>query len=322
MVKNDKAVPVYMSVCVITRWLCTLCIRYAATRCDHCTPDELVERRGDFSCSRGPHIDTRLTASLPVQKTSHTFASDRQVPCGCACRGSTVPPCPVVGRGPLPLHIITGGLLVTATLPILSTAHRGRSIGPGSITPLTVPRETLLNIEYVCEILRIQPDAKKRFFACMSLFVHRTRMNGFKMALSIRFNVKSVFRYITKNNCPRRLFKAQQSTVTTMVNDRPEGKRGTVRDSGPSDSPGEHPGHGGQLLACGINPTRSILFQQSQLFLCRSRGGWTWQPETGLDNDCDSPREDNPFMLYRARAKSLLPLQEKQLAVYSTAECM
>lgn len=46
--------------------------------------------------------------------------------------------------------------------------------------------------------------------------VRVTRMNGFKMALSIRCNVKSVFRYITKNNCARISFKAQQSTVTTV----------------------------------------------------------------------------------------------------------
>lgn len=60
-------------------------------------------------------------------------------------------------------------------------------------------------------------------------------------------------------------------------------------------------------------------------FSCAGReGGRTWQAETGLDNDCDSPREDNPFILLLTErsARSLPPLQGKHLAVYSTAECM
>lgn len=105
------------------------------------------------------------------------------------------------------------------------------------------------------------------------------------------------------------------------------------------------------LLACGIDPSRSILFQQSQVsehaelswilgcltsmprlrhlpqwkaFPVPVMGGRTWQRETGLDNDCDSPREDNPFILLltESSARSLPLLQGKHLAVYSTAECM
>lgn len=41
-------------------------------------------------------------------------------------------------------------------------------------------------------------------------------MYEFKMALSIRRNVKSVFRYITKNNYYKTLFKAQLSTGQTV----------------------------------------------------------------------------------------------------------
>ncbi|KAI7809110.1 tryptophan--tRNA ligase, mitochondrial [Triplophysa rosa] len=122
------------------------------------------------------------------------------------------------------------------------------------------------------------------------------------MALSIRFNVKSVFRYITKNNCPIRLFKAQQSTVTTSTHDervfsgiQPTGVPHLGNYLGALESwvalQGKYSSvmysivdlHSitqpqdpqclrenildmvASLLACGIDPTRSILFQQSQV---------------------------------------------------------
>ncbi|XP_051761587.1 tryptophan--tRNA ligase, mitochondrial isoform X2 [Ctenopharyngodon idella] len=122
------------------------------------------------------------------------------------------------------------------------------------------------------------------------------------MALSMKCNVKSVFRFIHKSNSYRRLFKAGKATGTTSL---PKGQ--VFSGIQPTGVPhlGNYLGAleswvalqdeystvmysivdlhsitqpqdpqmlrdnildmAASLLACGINPTRSILFQQSQM---------------------------------------------------------
>ncbi|XP_051564433.1 tryptophan--tRNA ligase, mitochondrial-like [Myxocyprinus asiaticus] len=122
------------------------------------------------------------------------------------------------------------------------------------------------------------------------------------MALPVRLNVKSLFRFIQKNNCNRRLFKAERSTGTKSPNEgrvfsgiQPTGVPHLGNYLGALESwvalQGEYSSvmysivdlhsitqpqdpqllrenildMAASLLACGIDPTRSILFQQSQV---------------------------------------------------------
>uniref|UniRef100_A0A8C2CM62 tryptophan--tRNA ligase n=1 Tax=Cyprinus carpio TaxID=7962 RepID=A0A8C2CM62_CYPCA len=108
------------------------------------------------------------------------------------------------------------------------------------------------------------------------------------MALSMRCTVKSVFRFIHKSNSHRRLFKAGKATGATVRksslfvilicymetlcntlkvfdNCNLQFKHITVVFTDPQMLRENILDMAASLLACGIDPTRSILFQQSQV---------------------------------------------------------